>query len=153
MSDLNTPGVNNLNQIGFHLQTGINLSKWTAAGFDYTVQNGSSSITPLLLPVMLQKQLAAELPTGYKLNLPFSATTQSFAGGGQIVVRHYRGVTFYLHPVLAALHISAVPHPSDPVASMVSAQLAPDGHLTDWFASRIGIPLDPPSTSDPSCTH
>lgn len=134
-SDLNTPGLNNLNQAGFHLQTGVNLSTWTALGFDYSVQNGSSTLTLALTPVALQTQLAAELPPGYRLSLPFSAVTQSFTDGGQIVIRHYRGATFYARPVLAAFHINAVPHPNDAVTTVVSAQLAPDGHLTDWFGA------------------
>lgn len=132
-SDLNTPGLNNINQVGFNLQAGVNLSAWTALGFDYSFQNGSGSLTPSLTSVTLQRQLAAELPPGYHLSLPFRATTQSFAGGGQLVIRHYPKATFYVRPVLAAFHINAVPYPGDPVATAVSAQLAPDGRLADWF--------------------
>lgn len=134
-SDLNTPGLNNIHQAGFHLQTNMNLSRWTAVTFDYAVQNGSSFLTPSLVTVPLQRQLAVELPPDYRLSLPFSATTQSFTSGGQIVIRHYRKATFYVRPVLAAFHINAVPHPNDPVAVLVSSQLAPDGHLTDWFGA------------------
>lgn len=134
-SDLNTPGLNNINQMGFHLQAGANLSNWTATGLDYSVQKGTGSITSKLLSASLQKQLAAELPTGYQLNLPYDASIQSFSGGMQVVVRHYRKATFHVRPVLAAFHISATPRPGDPVALLVSAQLAPNGHLTDWFGA------------------
>ncbi|MGI4757588.1 MAG: hypothetical protein ACRYGF_12165 [Janthinobacterium lividum] len=124
-----------LNQVGFDLQTGINLSSWVNVGADYSLQRGSGYLTPELIRVPLQQQLAAELPAGYRLNLPFSATTQSFTGGGQIVIRRYRRATFYLHPVLAAFRIDATPHPSDPVSTLVAFQLAPNGHLTDWFGT------------------
>lgn len=134
-SDLNTPGLGNLNQVGFHLQAGVNLTRRAAAGFDYSIQNGSAVLTPALATTALQRELAAELPPGYKLGLPFSATTQTFTGGGQLVFRRYRTATFFVRPVLAAFHIEAVPHPADPIASLVSAQLAPGGRITDWVGA------------------
>lgn len=134
-SDLNTPGINGLNQVGFHLQTGVNLTRWSSAGFDYSVQHGSSSVTPALATPALQRELAATLPSGYQLRLPFSATTQTFTAGGQLVLRHYRNVTFFVRPVLAAFHINAVAHPDDPVNTVVAALLVPRGHLTDWYGA------------------
>ncbi|MGI4828802.1 MAG: hypothetical protein ACRYFU_11520 [Janthinobacterium lividum] len=44
-SDLNTPGLNNINQVGFDLQTGVNLSTWSVLGLDYSVQHGSGVLT------------------------------------------------------------------------------------------------------------
>ncbi len=134
-TDLNTPGLNNLNEVGFHLQSGVSVSKWTTLGFDYSIHNGSSVLTPSLTPVLLQRQLAAELPPGYQLSLPFSATTQTFAAGGQLVIRHYRKATLFVRPTLAAFHINAVPHPNDFISTLVSAQLAPRGHLMDWVGA------------------
>jgi hypothetical protein len=134
-SDLHTPGLNGTNQIGVHVQAGMNVSAWTALGIDYSVQSGSGTLTPDLLRIPLRAQLAAEVPRGYQLQLPFKATTQSFSGGGQLVIRHFKNVTFSVRPVLAAFHIDAVPKPSDPVATLISAQLAPTGHLTDWVGT------------------
>ena len=132
-SDLNTPGLNKINQIGFHLQAGVNASRWLAYGFDYSTQHGSTTLIPSLATSALQQQLGAELPPGYKLSLPLDATIQTFTAGGQVVLRHYHQATFFVRPVLAAFHIRATAHPSDPINTLVAAQLAPTGTLTDWY--------------------
>ncbi len=134
-SDLNTPGLSNINQVGFHLQAGLTASKWISYGFDYSVQNGSSYLTTGIATPALQQQLAAELPPGYVLHLPFSATTQTFTAGGQLVIRHYHAATFFVRPVLAAFHITATPHPNDLIGGLVAAQLAPNGSLSDWYGA------------------
>ena len=59
-SDLYTPGLNGINQIGFHLQAGLNTSKRLSYGFDYSVQNGSSNLTTGIATATLRRQLAAE---------------------------------------------------------------------------------------------
>ena len=134
-SDLNTPGLSNINQAGFHLQAGITASKWLSYGFDYSVQNGSSQLTTGIATSALQQQLAAELPPGYVLRLPFSATTQTFTAGGQFTYRKYHAATFFVRPVLAAFHITATPHPNDVIGTLVAAQLAPTGQLSDWYGA------------------
>ena len=134
-SDLNTPGLSNINQVGFHLQAGYIPSRWVSYGFDYSVQNGSSTLTTNIATPALQQLLAAELPSGYVLRLPFSATTQTFTAGGQLTVRQYHAATFFVRPVLAAFHITATPHPNDPVNTLVAAQLAPQGSLSDWYGA------------------
>ncbi len=134
-SDLNTPGLNNINQVGFHLQAGVNASRWLSYGFDYSVETGSTHLTPGLATPTLRQQLAAELPPGYALNLPIDVTNQTFTAGGQVALRHFRAVTFFVRPVLAAFHINATPHATDPVGTLVAAQLAPQGHLTDWYGA------------------
>ena len=134
-SDLNTPGLSNINQVGFHLQAGLIASKWFSYGFDYSTQNGSSQLTTNIATPALQQQLAAELPPGYVLRLPFSATTQTFTAGGQLTIRKYHAVTVFVRPVLAAFHITATPHPNDPIGTLVAAQLAPSGKLTDWYGA------------------
>ncbi len=134
-SDLNTPGLNNINQVGFHLQAGVNLRRWTSVGFDYSTQFGSTHLTPGIATPALRAQLAAELPPGYALNLPVDVTIQTFTAGGQLVIRHYHAVTLFARPVLAAFHINGVPRPNDPVNTLVAAQLAPQGHLTDWYGA------------------
>jgi hypothetical protein len=134
-SDLNTPGLNNINQIGFHLQAGVTANRWTSYGFDYSVQNGSTNFTPGIATTALRQQLAAELPPGYSLQLPVAVTIQTFTGGGQLIFRHYKQATFFVRPVLAAFHIRGTPHPNDPINTLVAAQLAPQGYLTDWYGA------------------
>ena len=134
-SDLNTPGLNNINQIGFHLQFGVTANRWSSFGFDYSTQNGTTNLTPGIATPALRQALAAELPTGYALKLPVNVTIQTFTGGGQIVLRHYHAATFFVRPVLAAFHIRGTPQPNDPVNTLVAAQLAPHGYLTDWYGA------------------
>ncbi len=134
-SDLNTPGLNNINQIGFHLQAGFNANRWSSYGFDYSTQNGSTHLTPAIATSTLRQELAAELPPGYSLNLPVEVTIQTFTAGGQLILRHYRSATFFVRPVLAAFHIRGTPHPNDPINTLVAAQLAPQGYLTDWYGA------------------
>ncbi len=134
-SDLNTPGLNNINQVGFHLQTGFNANRWSSYGFDYSIQNGATHLTPAIATTALRQQLGAELPPGYALNLPVDVTIQTFTAGGQLVIRHYRAATIFVRPVLAAFHIRGTPRPNDPVNTLVAAQLAPQGYLTDWYGA------------------
>lgn len=134
-ADLNTPGLNNINQIGFHLQAGANVNRWSSVGFDYSTQNGSTVLTPGIATPALRAQLGAVLPPGYNLALPVDVTIQTFTAGGQVVIRHYRSTTFFVRPVLAAFHIHGTPHPTDPVNTVVAAFLAPQGSLTDWYGA------------------
>ena len=142
-SDLSSPGLNSLNQIGFHLQAGLNANRLIGAGFDYSVQGGDTSLTANLATPQLQAQLgalAAEfaqaglLPPGYTLNLPLHAFTQTFTIGGQLEFRHFEYATLFLRPSLSAFRITATPHPNpqDLFAVTVSQSLAPNGSLTDW---------------------
>lgn len=134
-SDLNTPGLNNINQTGFHLQAGINTRRWLGYGFDYSIQSGSTALTAGLATRALQQQLAAELPPGYNLYIPFSATTQTITAGGQFVSRHYRHVTLFARPVLTAFRISATPHPTDAIGTLIARQLVPQGTKVDWVGA------------------
>ena len=134
-SDLNTPGLNNINQTGFHLQAGLNTRRWLSYGLDYSLQTGSTALTPGLATRALQQQLAAELPPGYNLHIPFSANTQTVTAGGQFVSRHYRRVTLFARPVLTAFRISATPHPTDAIGTLVAAQLVPQHTKVDWVGA------------------
>ncbi len=133
--DLNTPGLNNINQVGFHLQAGVNVKRWLSYGFDYSVADGSTNLTASIATPALRQELGAELPPGYILRLPVDVNLQTFTAGGQLVVRHYRAATFFARPVLAAFHIRGTPRPDDPVNTLVAAQLAPHGYLTDWYGA------------------
>ena len=142
-SDLSSPGLNSLNQIGFHLQAGLNANRWIGTGFDYSVQSGDTSLTTNLATPQLQGQLAALaaefaqaglLPAGYTFNLPLHAFTQTFTFGAQLEYRHFEYATLFLRPSLSAFRITATPHPNpqDVFAVTVSQSLAPNGSLTDW---------------------
>jgi hypothetical protein len=131
-SDLNTPGLNSLNQVGFHFQAGVNMNRWLAGGFDYSVQTGNTSLTANLATPELQEELAAELPPGYVLDIPLHAVTQTFTAGTQLVYRRFSRTTLFIRPSLSAFRITATPHPTDPIGQLVAEQLAPQGHLTDW---------------------
>jgi hypothetical protein len=142
-SDLSSPGLNDLNEIGFHLQAGLNANRLIGMGFDYSVQSGDTSLTTNLATPQLQAQLAALaqefaqmglLPAGYTFNLPLHAYTQTFTVGGQLEYRHFEYATLFLRPSLSAFRIKATPHPSpqDLFATTVANNLAPNGSLTDW---------------------
>ncbi|MEO6804270.1 MAG: hypothetical protein ABI197_13610 [Granulicella sp.] len=133
-SDLNTPALNSLNQVGFHLQAGVNNRSWLSSGFDYSVQTGSTVLTTNLATPALQQQLAA-LPPGYHLALPIDVNTQTFTIGSQYVYRHFAKTTLFLRPALSAFRIKSVPHPADPIAALVSSEIAPQGEKTDWVGA------------------
>ena len=142
-SDLSSPGLNSLNQIGFHLQAAISPSRLIGTGFDYSVESGDTSLTTNLATPQLQAQLAGLalqfaqaglLPPGYTLNLPLHAFTQTFTIGAQLEYRHFEYATLFIRPSLSAFRINATPHPNpqDLFAITVSKSLAPNGSLTDW---------------------
>ncbi len=142
-SDLSTPGLNSLNQIGFHLQAAVSPNRLIGTGFDYSVQTGDTSLTTNLATPKLQAQLAALaaqfaqaglLPAGYTLNIPLHALTHTFTIGAQLEYRHFEYATLFLRPSLSAFRITATPHPNpqDLFAATVSNVLAPNGSLTDW---------------------
>ena len=142
-SDLSTPGLNSLNQIGFHLQAGTNVNRLVGVGFDYSAQGGDTSLTTNLATPLLQAQLAALalqfahaglLPPGYTFDLPLHAVTQTFTVGAQLEYRHFEYATLFIHPSLSAFRITATPHPlpGDIFAATVANSLAPNGSLTDW---------------------
>ncbi len=132
-----------LQERGYHLQAGINARTWLALGFDYSVVQGTLTLTPSLLKPALQAQIAGQLaalegagllPSGYQLAVSTASTSQTFAAGPQFEYRHFRQVTLFLRPSIGAIYEVATPHPSDPVAAAIVQQLAPSGKKTDWEA-------------------
>jgi len=134
-SNVSAPFVNNLEQPGFGMQFGVLNRKRIASGFDYSVQSGTTNLTPNLLPNSLQRALAAELPPGYKLSVPTNLTIQTFTGGSQYVYRHFHSQALFLHPVLSAFRVEATPRPTDPIAAVVSHILVPKGTKRDWVGA------------------
>ncbi len=130
-----------LTQHGFHTQEGMNLRPWLSVGFDYSEGSGNNKLTPSVLKPALQQQLAAEiqglialgqLPPGYQLIVPTHAFSQTFAMGPQLAYRHWKPVTLFVRPSLGAIRQKVTPHPTDPFATAVIAQLVPAGYKTDW---------------------
>lgn len=137
---LDSPHIN-LAERGFHMQVGFRPRTWYSLGFDYSVATGHTSLTPDLLPVSLQQQLGAQfaqlaalgrLPPGYALSVPIDSTTHNFAAGPQFAYRRWPLVTLYLRPSFGAVHETATPHSTDPIAGLVIASLAPSGVKQDW---------------------
>jgi hypothetical protein len=131
----------NLQERGYHLQAGVNVRTWLAMGFDYSVVTGTLTLTPSLLKPALQNQIAALLaqlkaagviPPSYQLAVRTGSTTDTFAAGPQLEYRHFKAVTLFIRPSIGAIYESATPHPADPVATAIVAQLAPSGTKTDW---------------------
>jgi hypothetical protein len=119
----------------------VNLRKWYALGFDYSVSSGSAVLKADLLPVTLQQQLAplieayiqaGIIPPTYQLALPAHIMTQSLAAGPQFAYRHFRRVTLFARPSVGAFRLAATPHPADPVATEISQLLAPSNPTVDW---------------------
>jgi hypothetical protein len=137
---LDSPHVS-LFENGFQMQVGVRPKPWYSLGFDYSISAGNLVITPDLLPTALQQQLSAQLaqlaaakllPAGYVLAVPAHSRTQTFAVGPQLAYRHFSHLTLFIRPSLGAIHEVATPHPGDPIATAIAAQLAPAGKKTDW---------------------
>ncbi len=126
---------------GFQFQVGVRPKTWYSLGFDYSISEGSLTLTPNLLTDALQQQLAAQfqalalaglIPPGYTLSVPTHSRTQTFAAGPQLAYRHFSHVTLFIRPSIGAIYEVATPNPGDPIATAVVAQLAPSGRKTDW---------------------
>jgi hypothetical protein len=104
---LSSPDLN-LTQRDFNTQVGVNLRRWLAVGFDYSIQEGRGTLLPTELKPSLQQLLAGfPFPPGFTLAdlyMPFSATTQTFAAGPQLEYRHFKRFTLFVHPTIGAIH-------------------------------------------------
>jgi hypothetical protein len=125
---------------GFHTQAGVRANRWLSFGFDYSIAKGDATLTPDLLLTSLQQSLGAQigaliaagkLPPNYMLTVPISSTTHTFAGGPQFSYRHFKQVTLFIRPSCGIIKEEADPHPRDPVAQAIVAQLAPNGKKND----------------------
>jgi hypothetical protein len=131
----------NLAQRGFHTQEGYNWKPWVAIGFDYSEGSGNNSLTPRVLTPALQQELGAEIqmliaagaiPPNYQLVVPTHAFSETFALGPQLMIRHYKPVTFFVRPSIGTIRQRVTPHPVDPVATAIIAQLVPAGTKVDY---------------------
>lgn len=132
-----------LAESGFHTQVGTNPAKWYSLGFDFSAGVGDTTLVPTMLKSSTQQEIAATLaplkaagmiPAGYEPSVPMHSRSQTYATGPQLNYRHFRAVTLFIHPDLGAIHEAAIPHPnpSDTISTMLVANLAPSGSMTDW---------------------
>lgn len=126
----------NLVQRGFHSQVGTNVSRRLSMGIDYSIFTGHSSLTPSHLSTKEQNQLGAfaasqgiPAPVVAGLKLPYDATTHTVAGGPQLAIRHFKRVTFLLHPGLGLIHETASAKPNDALQQGVVSYLQSTGQL------------------------
>lgn len=142
-TDLDSPNYG-LNQVGFHLQSGVNLRRWLSAGFDYTVASGTEQLTPAKLTLPVQQELTPVLmqfieegliPANYQLSVPTGVLTQTFTVGGEYTYRRFEKATLFVRPSLAALREVATPHPTDAVSTIIVQALVPSGHKLDWVGA------------------
>ncbi|HLI62455.1 MAG TPA: hypothetical protein VKV05_03575 [Terriglobales bacterium] len=136
-----TPSLNLL-QNGFNGEFGVNVVKWLALGFDFSVFTGSNNLTPAMLSNSVQQQLGSaiaagiasgQIPPGYRLNyVPTNSTTYTYSAGPQINFRQLKEVTFFVRPALGALHESATLNPTDPITrALVEGLTGPTFQKTD----------------------
>ncbi|HTW47118.1 MAG TPA: hypothetical protein VMD92_04165 [Acidobacteriaceae bacterium] len=139
-ADFETPWLN-LNQKGFHTQEGFNWKPSIAVGFDFSEGTGTNSLTTRVLTPALQQELGAEIqllisegviPANYQLVVPTHAFSETFALGPQLMIRHYKPVTFFVRPSIGTIRQRVTPHPTDPVSTAIIAQLVPSGTKVDW---------------------
>jgi hypothetical protein len=129
-SFLDSPKLN-LFENGFDGTFGVNLKRWVAFGFDFSVFTGSSSLVPADLNAAAQQQLAPILlllPPGTSISVPFDAKTYTYAIGPQINIRKMKKVTFLVRPALGALHEDVTARPNSALtAAIVAGLLGPSG--------------------------
>jgi len=121
----------NLVERGFNAELGVNVNRWLTIGADYSIFTGHSDIFPQDLALALQAQLAAVVPPGVPIFLPFDSTTYTFAAGPQFSLRKFKWVTLFARPGLGGLHETANLKPNTPLTTAIVAQLAPSGKKTD----------------------
>jgi hypothetical protein len=125
----------NLTERGFNGQAGVNVFRWLAIGFDFSVFDGHSSLQATELNPKLQAQLAplfATLPPGTVVAVPFDATTYTYSAGPQINFRHWKPVTLFVRPALGALHERVTARPNSALTTgLVNTLIGPSGEVSD----------------------
>jgi hypothetical protein len=124
----------NLVERGFNGEAGVNVTRWLALGFDFSVFKGHASLTPAELNPAIQAQLApllATLPPGTVVAVPYDSTTYTYSAGPQINFRHWKPVTFFVRPALGALHADVTAKPNAPLGTILVSRLIPRGKDSD----------------------
>jgi hypothetical protein len=129
-SYLSSPKLN-LVERGFDGSFGVNINRWLTLGGDYSIFTGHSDIFAKDLTPALQLQIAAVVPPGVVVVLPFDSTTYTFAAGPQFSLRKMKWVTLFARPGLGGLHETATLKPNTPLTTLLVAQLVPSGKKSD----------------------
>lgn len=146
-SFLTTPKLN-LFERGFHTQGGVNVNRWLSLGFDFSTFDGHSSLFPNMLTTSKQAQLAPAvqglilagvIPQNYVLYVPYNVRTYTYAGGPQINFRHFKQVTFFIHPNLGAMHQNTLVKPQDFAQTAIVGGLLGASHKTSDTVPFFGI--------------
>jgi hypothetical protein len=140
-SFLDSPKLN-LFENGFDGTFGVNLKRWIAFGFDFSIFTGGSSLVPSDLTPATQQQLAPILlllPPGTSISVPFDATTSTYAIGPQINIRKLKKVTFLVRPALGALHEDVTAKPTNPLTTAIVAGLLGPSGKTSSTATFYGF--------------
>jgi opacity protein-like surface antigen len=125
-SYLSTPSLN-LTQRGFDADIGYNWKSWITLGFDFSYNNGHSSLLPQYLNSTTKAKLAPFLPIlqelGIPVVVPYNSSTYTYEAGPQFNYRHFKKVTLFARPALGALHATVNTTPSNPVIQEIVAGL------------------------------
>ena len=144
----NSPGLS-LSQRGFDTDFGVTVKPWMAFGTDFSASgnsiisgggtiNGSGTIyAPILI-----KAAPLGAPSPSSVNVPFKATSYTFAVGPQFYWRKWRSVTFLGRPGLGGIHATADVNLPVKLAGLLGQLGAPvpSAHQTDtqWFIGLGG---------------
>ena len=111
----------NLVARGFNGQAGVNVFRWAAVGFDFSVFDGHTSLVPSMLSPTIQASLATTLPPSVipTVSIPYNTRIFTYAAGPQINIRKFKLVTLYIHPNLGALHADVTATPASPLQSLL----------------------------------
>jgi len=129
-SYLHSPKLN-LAERGFNLEMGANVNRWLALGADYSYFTGHSTLFPQDLTPALQQKLAALVPPGVPVAVPFDSTTFTFTFGPQLNFRKIQPMTLFIRPAIGGLHQAAFLKPNTPLTTQLVAVLAPGGKKSD----------------------
>jgi len=144
-SYLNSPKLN-LVERGFNAEFGVNVKRWLAVGADYSIFDGHSSLSPQDLTPGLQRQLAAVVPPGVPISVPFTSTTYTFTAGPQFNYRRFKWVTLFARPAIGGMHETARLRPNTPLTTLLVGQLVPSGKKTDvepYYGAGGGFDVNP----------
>ena len=124
----------NLVARGFNGQAGVNVNRWLAMGFDFSVFDGHTTLYPNMLSAGVKSNLAATLPPALlpSAYIPYSARIYTYAAGPQINIRKLKWATFFVHPDLGALHADVTANPTNPLQTLlVNNLVGPTGKTSD----------------------
>ncbi len=128
-SYLDTPKMN-LMERGFITQEGININRWLAFGFDFSVMDGHSDLKIGEL-VPADRQAANSLGFPNSFGVPYNSVTYTYTAGPQINIRKFKKVTIFVHPDLGAIHEKVTAAPKTTLQGLLANALVPGGTRSD----------------------